>query len=51
MGYCSCKQIGEEDSFKEPPRDGLVYHDYEGVHDCGFDTGENFGCVHHKERK
>ena len=31
------------------PRDGLRYWDHEGF-SAGFDTGEDFGCVHWSRR-
>lgn len=33
------------DGGPQPPQDGLRYWDYEG-YSAGFDTGEDFGCVH-----
>ncbi len=33
------------DEGPQPPQDGLRYWDYEG-YSAGFDTGEDFGCVH-----
>lgn len=30
-----------------PNADGLIYSDGEG-YSAGFETGENFGCIHHE---
>jgi hypothetical protein len=34
---------------KKTPKDGLGYWDNEG-YDAGFETGEDFGCIHWEER-
>lgn len=33
-----------------PPIDGLGYWDHDG-YDAGFETGENFGCIHFKGKE
>lgn len=47
-GICESDQF-VYNNMGSTPKDGLRYWDYEG-YDAGFDTGENFGCVHFKER-
>lgn len=47
-GICnSAKFIDANDSCEKVPKDGLRYWDYEG-YSAGFETGENFGCIHWK---
>jgi hypothetical protein len=33
----------------QPPKDGLTYWDYES-YKAGFETGEDFGCIHFSDR-
>jgi hypothetical protein len=44
-GMCGSEKFIEADSGTKVPVDGLRYWDYEG-YSAGFETGENFGCVH-----
>lgn len=49
MGKCSCPKFVY--AYKEQPdTDGLEYWDTDGWR-ARFLTGEDFGCVHFKERK
>jgi hypothetical protein len=43
-GTCSCEKFIYEAGDKLP-KDALTYWDYES-YAAGFETGENFGCVH-----
>jgi len=43
---CDCDKFVYE-GYDEPPIDGLVYWDYES-YSAGFETGEQFGCIHFK---
>jgi hypothetical protein len=63
FGSCSCKKFiypyadkynehfAEEDKFEELEieDDSLILQDGEAYYAC-FDVGENFGCIHFKER-
>lgn len=44
-GYCISNKFVYSDPATETPHDGLLYWDGES-YGAGFNTGENFGCVH-----
>ena len=44
-GTCNSNQFVYDEGRPQPPQAGLRYWDYEG-YSAGFDTGEDFGCVH-----
>lgn len=59
FGKCSCEKFlnankdyhkiyDENDNFIRE-KDTLEYWDYES-YSCGFDVGEDFGCIHFKEK-
>lgn len=48
-GTCESKGFIYEGGSRTP-EDGLRYWDYEG-YSAGFDTGENFGCIHWLKRE
>lgn len=43
-GVCNSNSFVYDDG-PQTPKDGLKYWDYEG-YSAGFNTGEEFGCVH-----
>lgn len=51
FGECTCKKFQYEDIFREKKTtdDMLLYADYEG-YSASFETGQNFGCIHFKEK-
>lgn len=47
-GMCKCDRfVDANDTSEKVPKDGLRYWDYEG-YSAGFETGEDFGCIHWK---
>lgn len=49
-GYCNNSKFVYTGDGDKTPEDGLGYWDCES-YKAGFQTGENFGCIHFKERE
>lgn len=45
-GCCNSEKFIYKDMDQKAEKDGVAYWDYEG-YSAGFETGEDFGCVHH----
>ena len=48
-GTCSCPKFVYNPYGDEMKDDELHYSDYEG-YNATFETGKNFGCIHHSVR-
>ncbi len=46
IGDCICPKFVYSGDGQSPDTDGLGYWDYES-YKAGFDTGQEFGCIHH----
>jgi len=49
MGSCRCPKMVYVGQYLNFLKDGLCYYDYEGAA-AGVLTGEDFGCIHYKEK-
>lgn len=49
VGKCHGSKFVYVEYGNETPKDGLGYWDFDS-YKAGFETGEDFGCIHFKQR-